>query len=551
MGMTLHEGGDRGAGRLGRWGAALCVAMLATGVAQAEPVAPGLPEAVSAGRAIYLQGMLPSGAPLMGRREGSTASGSDAACVNCHQRSGMGVAEGGAVVPPVTRVALFEAFRTRGERRLRAAPAGAQALPGERPPYDEAGLARALREGHASDGQPLAYAMPRYVLGERDMHALIAYLRTLDAGPSPGVEDGRIHLATVIAPDVPAARRRIFLDTLNAYIGARHPEPREGQDARRPGWRLHVWQLEGPAEGWEAQLRARHAERPVFAVLSGLGGGEWAPVHRFCAEAGVPCLLPNTDVAGAEEESFYSFYFSRGVRLDALVLARHLAEQGAGHRRVVQVSRPYGAGMAAAAAMREALNGTPLRVEDRALPAEGERAAWLVGLGPGDALVLWLAEADVVALLRDGQWPSGGPAVFFSGSLAPPERLPAGEWRAAARFVHALEVPGRLERRIGLGLGPWLARLALRLEDARLQGHTLAACVVLTEALTRLRGVWLRDYLVETIEAGMAAHAAETVLLPRFAFGPGQRFASKGAYLGRYADSRSSLLVIEPGLIVP
>jgi hypothetical protein len=69
--------------------------------------------------------------------------------------------------------------------------------------------------------------------------------------------------------------------------------------------------------------------------------------------------------------------------------------------------------------------------------------------------------------------------------------------------------------------------------------------------MLRLKGTWLRDYLVETIEAGMERHAADTVLLPRFAFGPGQRFASKGASIARFASAESPLIVLDGDMIVP
>ena len=61
----------------------------------------------SAGESIYLHGVLGSGAPLIGARgaDGLEAKGANAACVNCHQRSGLGTFEGynqALTIPPIT-----------------------------------------------------------------------------------------------------------------------------------------------------------------------------------------------------------------------------------------------------------------------------------------------------------------------------------------------------------------------------------------------------------------------------------------------------------------
>ena len=65
-------------------------------------------EANSAGDGIYRHGVLPSGQPLRGEREaGQHVDGTDAACVNCHRRSGLGAAEGRGFIPPITGQFLF------------------------------------------------------------------------------------------------------------------------------------------------------------------------------------------------------------------------------------------------------------------------------------------------------------------------------------------------------------------------------------------------------------------------------------------------------------
>jgi len=60
------------------------------------------------GEAIYSRGVTGSKAPLVGAREqGTHAQGSEAACVNCHHRSGLGTTEGRIVIPPIAGRYLF------------------------------------------------------------------------------------------------------------------------------------------------------------------------------------------------------------------------------------------------------------------------------------------------------------------------------------------------------------------------------------------------------------------------------------------------------------
>ena len=59
----------------------------------------------------------------------------------------------------------------------------------------------------------------------------------------------------------------------------------------------------------------------MFAVISGLGGGDWSPVHDVCEREALPCLFPNVDAPPPQaEHDFYSTYFSRGVLLEAEVI---------------------------------------------------------------------------------------------------------------------------------------------------------------------------------------------------------------------------------------
>jgi hypothetical protein len=62
----------------------------------------------SAGETLYRHGLLPSAQPVQATREaGATLKGADAACVNCHRRSGLGSIEGQIAIPPIAGPYLF------------------------------------------------------------------------------------------------------------------------------------------------------------------------------------------------------------------------------------------------------------------------------------------------------------------------------------------------------------------------------------------------------------------------------------------------------------
>jgi len=245
------------------------------------------------GEAIYLEGVLRSGAPLTAMRAGAEpATGEQAACVNCHRRSGLGSEELGNSFPPITGQFLFHPKAGGAElpyisgARLR------------RPVYTDVTLARAIREGVDSDGRQLSYLMPRFALDDADMAALIAHLRSLDHGKVPGVSMSELHFATIIAPDADPVKRRGMMDVLEHFFQDRNAAPRgaSGQQMITSGatdaarsmfkvnrrWVLHVWELTAPSATWAEQLDKKFAETPVFAVISGIAGHNWAPVADFC-----------------------------------------------------------------------------------------------------------------------------------------------------------------------------------------------------------------------------------------------------------------------------
>ena len=373
--------------------AAACLIMLTAGASGAAPrLSAAGAEQLQAAERLYRQGVLPSGQPLVAEREDAKPmQGQAAACVNCHLRSGLGTVEGRILIPPITAKYLFRPVSTTAATMAQS-PANARGPMRSR--YTAATLARAIREGIDPDGRRLDYLMPRYALDEASMSATIDYLRQFGRGPVPGVGGETLDFATIIAPDADPTERQGMLDVLGHCFGANNASVPDQAPQQRAGmripaghsWHLHVWELTGPPEGWDQQLRQRFAAEPVFAVISGLGREDWTPVHRFCQEHSVPCLLPNIDLPVVAEDDFYPVYFSKGVLLEAQIFASRLQPQAqSAARRVIQVFRADDIGSAGAAALQQASAASGLQWREHPLQPDAPASADCPGAERGGA----------------------------------------------------------------------------------------------------------------------------------------------------------------------
>jgi len=507
------------------------------------------------GRLLYLSGRRPDGTPLEARAQGDVpVRGADAACVRCHQRSGMGSAEGGMLVLPITgpRLAAPQEWSNQDLMRYLYREEQERAFKAKllqmriRPAYDRPSLIRALREGLRPDGHPLDPAMPRYRLSEEDARDLAAWLERLGAAPSPGVDEERIHFATVILPDADPGEATALLETLEAWKERRNQHVL--WELQKPGhsvrfkdtlydalrlWELHVWRLEGPPSSWPEQLTALLEEQPVFALVSGLGGPRfgWGPVQAWCEAEGLPCLFPWTALPGEEDGAWYSFWFHEGVRLEARALAVFLRQRKdlEGAAQLVGETAEERAG---AAALDAAL-GRPLpraaRVEE--LPA------------PPRVLVAWGA-----ALPRPG--PAGPERVYATTraltarSAAELASLPAGLFFVTPCAPDPLLEPAIRQDRV------WFRNQELPLDHERLRLAAYFAARSLDNALEHLFEDFYRDFLVESIEHGTEERMTFGPF-HRLSLGRDQRHAARGCFLLRPDPDAEGGLAVEEAWTVP
>jgi hypothetical protein len=549
------------------WRSVLAGALLPTLAAASAFAATPRTPSEEIGKSIYLRGVLGSGDLLQASREGGgpSAKGADAACVNCHQHSGLGSTHqsrglvGGRadnVIPPIAGRYLLDMDSSGRARRGKPDLPYVDGMRLNRAPYTEATLARAISEGVDSEGRTLSYLMPRFVLDAADMAALIDYLKTLAPARIPGVTDTVLHFATITTPDTDPRKRRAVLEVIEKFFAERNArQMNPSRQLQASGktqysrtmfmvhrqWQLHVWDLTGRPDTWRAQLEQHFAREPVLAVISGVGGHNWTPVHEFCERTTLPCLFPNVEVPLDSQRDFYDLYFSKGVLLEAELIESAIVEaaRSAPVQIVHQVYRAGDSGEAGAGALAAALKLHGISVRASVVADGKGLSRALRGAGAGEILVLWLRSPDIAAL---GDKPAAPTRVFMSGLMGGLEHAPLpAAWRERTQMAYPFDVPQKRVVRVDYPLG-WFRIRQIPVVDEQVQADTYLACGLLSEALKNMGGTFVPAYLIEELQS-MVEHRLVTGYYPRLSLAENQHFASKGGYVVQFADQDGSRIV--------
>lgn len=482
--------------------------------------------------------------------------GEAAACVKCHRQSGMGSLEGNIVSPPVTGNFLFATNENRPLALLdmRAAKNVSRA----HDPYTEATLAKAIIKGTNINGKPMSALMPRYALSEAEIKPLIAYLRQLSASLPPGIGADTIRFATIIAPGVNQQLSDAVVNMMKtAFIqrnasqenlSGRMKMPLDLIPRTRRNWELAVWQLQGSPETWGQQLIEKYHNEPAFAVISGLSNTTWEPVQAFCQQEKLPCLFPSI-LLPPSQPAAYSLYFSRGVALEAEVLAKHLrAQKEKAPQRLIQVFRDDEVGRGAAQALALALKNSGIQVEDRILHG-GDNAGMseaLKNLSAKDAVMLWLRPEDLSAVNQ--AVPQQAPALAYVSGFLAAEKFNgfSVSWKPSVRVVYPYELGKTRQTNIAI-MQDWIKNWHVPLVNEAAQTEIFFDLLFLTDIMSQMLDNLYRDYLVERAE-DMLSIGSNISIYPRLSLGSGQRYASKGAYIARFDGDN---LVAETDWIVP
>ena len=538
-------------------GAAATATAASPTVASPPAASPARIGQASQGELIYRLGRLANGQPVQAQRSGGGGAlpPHAAACVACHRPSALGGIEGGVLVPPITGRLLFAAGmppsqHPRLQRQwLRHQTRGA---------YSSALLARALQVGLDPDGTALQAAMPRYQLDAQALADLEAYLRSRGDAPISGLQDGVMHLASVVTPQAPPARRSVVELAMQRWA------QQLSLGGARVRWR--VWALQGDAATWGPQLQAFWQAQPVYAVLSGAGGADWAPVQAWCEGQHLPCLFPLIDRVPAADAHHWSLYLSAGVEGEARMLAQRLATLQPRPARVLQV-HSGAAGAAAAQVLGDALRTSLPDVLALDLAAACPTSA-------DDVVVLWLPSPTAEAWLAAQPVPGGtdagtgagtggtggalgavgalgaGPRIVLSAQLAPPQHtsVPAA-WRRRVLWISQRADPVREAAAAAISRVPWAQRLGLPpgLDPVAL-ADVHAATFFFGDALAQARGVLDPDYLLERLELAVDRRPAGGGYF-RLSLGPSQRIAAQGGHLLAFRPPDFEQLAPLPGYL--
>lgn len=465
-----------------------------------------------------------------------------AACSNCHRRSGYGSSEGGLLIPSITGKSLFNSreFKYKELKRKSSRPI-------TRKSYNKTSLINAIKFGIDPNGRKLNPLMPRYSMNENDMDALISYLSNLSTKPAPGVNNETIHFATIITPDISGKQKSAMLAVLNTYINAKNAETRlEKRRATNAPWhkkwsysayrkwKLDVWELTGEIESWSKQLNIFYKKQPVFSIISGISSSSWQPMHDFCNTHEIPCLFPNTMMPGESKnkktstENSYSIYFSEGISLEAKVIAKHIYKEKNAKRcnNIVQITDDTKKIKIAANALINQLLNYKVKFQVSNIVVNSDLFKTFKADVTSTCLVHWvdnlLLQNNMINFQNIKQ-------VYVTQNAKKLAEVKPEKFNSPVYYSTPFALEKNKDRHLKrIRIWAKMNKISPYIED--ISANTYYAVTLAAKGIKHIRTHFSRDYFVERLEHmidNMAFHS----IYNRFSLGPGQRFASKGAYI--------------------
>lgn len=512
------------------------------------------------GERIYRDGILPSGKSMLGYIKGDLqAHGTSFACVSCHMQSGLGSLEGNVLTTPTNGASLyrprapFTGLRSggmsMGRKKLDPPPPPPQA----RPAYTDESLAAALRGGVDPSGRVFNQVMPRYNFQDSDMAILVSYLKNLSSQFSPGVDATTLHFATVITDDLPPESYEPHLALLDDFILKTNERTdyienqvkntrikRQLMISGRVAYRklaLSRWLLKGAPETWRSQLEEYYRKEPVFALLGGMSGTVWKPVHDFCEANRLPSLFPQTDFPVISDTDWYTLYISKGYYLEGETAARFLnrSDTFPEHSKVLLIARDSNEGKMLTdgfkVTWRELGRPAPIIVSLAGKEAlNAERLAALVEREKPNAAVIWDNASLLTALnaMSVAKVKLPQKIIISSTYIGKASAKLDEQLREITYLTYPVRLPAEEKQLEAFYFGTNPGNLKQGSDIALSVKRTYPLTRLLSQLLPEMKEQFYGDYLLDLIAM---IKDLEVPLYERMSFGPGQRYASKGCYV--------------------
>lgn len=563
----------------------MIVFMFATGAGAAEALSAddlSSEQMLVLGERMYRQGILPNGEPMQAMVSADVPiDGRMFTCVNCHQRSGLGSIEGSVITWPINGKELSTPRRRTGAwhaAKQKQGPGATErwSLPAQyqaddaRPEYTDKTLAKVIREGIDPKGRTLQRGMPRYQINDSDMNVLSHYLKNLSTEYDVGVDENRLHFATVVTEGVSVQDKEAMLAVLKSHIKTHNTQTRPHHRRAKAGpfyktekygayreFELEVWELNGPREGWRAQLESYYQAKPVFALLGGIASGSWAPIHHFCEDNKIPCLFPITDQPVISDNDWYTQYFSKGLYQEGETAARYLRSTLKENQSIeaVQIYR-YGSESALLAqGFRQNLGDANITIStEKSLGAEEviseEILQQLLATGQDGAILLWLDNEDMITATNwlAKQSLQTGYVFTSSGLLETAGSVIPDQLRDKFYITYPRDLPENNARKISI-LKRWLAIRKIPISNLDIQSQMYFLGWLLPGAISHMRNEFFRDYFIESFDR-MRDQDYAIAVFPRLTFGPGQRYASKGCYVVQLGEGEQPAMIKKSAWII-
>ncbi len=533
----------------------------------------GLPreEVLKIGERMYREGILASGETMHALVQGDIPVDSTMfSCASCHLRSGLGSLEGQVVTYPIDGVTLYQPITNAWNMRWVTGSKYAKTMSGVlRSAYNDETLAVAIRGGVNPDGKVLNYTMPRYPLSDKDMAIMVYYLKNLSVEPSPGVGENSIRYATIVTEGVNAADSAIMMSIFKIMSGSNKPArfsmmalqsiAANPEDSKNTGYlnaSVARWELKGPTASWRSQLEAYYKKDPVFAIIGGISNDDWRPIHEFCEENRIPCILPITELPVISSTDWYTLYLSEGFYKEGAAAAKYI--QGTMNISdavpVIQIYRNNGPQLAMARGFEETWEGLTQQKPDNRVftgdePMTSKLFKQLSASKKQAIILLWLDARDLSSITQRTDVFDVPKMVFLSSTL-----LGNGMYalpKKTRRNVY-ITFPYRLPNDFAK-TEPSFASLTTSnrypSDYPIIWAKTNLNLMILNKALFMMKGHFYRDRLLEVID--MMQDETTIPLYPRLSFGPGQRYISKGCYIVKPDDGVTPNVTPASGWVIP